>query len=191
MILFSLTYYFFKKLKYHFILLFCCIVIFKSSLIAQEQNEKLFRFGAETSSFISYSGINWGVQFNIFHKKHTLGIGTKVSFQSSYFPHNNSLGLIVDYKYFILENKKIKSFININYSNVRYKVKTRFGENNNMLHEFFISNGYLINMFNSFWIGNSIGFGGYLERFYDFSEETHSSLNGYNMKLKIIISYEF
>lgn len=181
----------FKILKYHHILLFCCAVIFNSTILAQEQKEKTFRYGVESAPFVSYSGINWGAQFNVFYQKHSLGIGTKISFQSSYFPYNNSLGLMLDYKYFIIENEKVKSFIGINYSNVRYRVKTRFGENNNMIHELFISNGYLFKVYNNFWIGNSIGMGGYLERFYDFSEETHSSLNGYNMKLKIILSYEF
>lgn len=180
-----------SKIEYHHILLFCCAVFFNNTILAQEQKDKTFRYGVESAPFISYSGINWGAQFNVFYQKHSLGIGTKISFQSSYFPYKSSLGAAVDYKYYIVESKKIKSFIGITYNNVRYKIKTRFGENYNMIHEFFISNGFQFNVFNKFWIGNSIGMGGYLERFYDFSEETHSYINGYNMKLKIILSYEF
>jgi len=93
-------------LKKIVILLFFCFLLI--SFLGAQDKKKL-KLGVETSPYISYSGVNWGIQINGFYKKHSLGIGTKVAFQSSYFPYQTSMGIIVDYKYFIVNNQNIKS----------------------------------------------------------------------------------
>ena len=171
-------------------ILFFCFLTFNSFLLQAQEKEKI-KWGVETSPYISYSGINWGLQVNAIYKKHSLGLGTKVAFQSSYFPYQTSMGLIVDYKYFLISNTNIKSFISANYSNVRYEVKSRTNFNKNTIHEYVVSNGFLIKIVGKIWFGTSIGVGGYTERYYDFSEGKNKNIVGYNMMLKGIVSYEF
>lgn len=165
-------------------------LIFDGGLLQAQEEDKV-RWGLETSPYISYSGINWGVQFNGFYKKHSLGIGTKIAFQSSYFPYQTSMGLMVDYKYFIMSNNIIKSYISINYTNLMYDVTNRYYSNKNIIHEYVVSNGFLIKLTKKIWIGNSIGVGGYTERYFNFSEGKKENYIGYNLMLKGLISYEF
>ncbi len=155
------------------------------------QDKEKLKWGVETSPYISYSGINWGIQVNGFYKKHSLGIGVKTSFQSSYFPYKTSIGLVVDYKYFMLSKSNIKSFVSINYNNVVYDVKNRNYSNKNTIHEYVVSNGFLIKIINKIWVGNSIGVGGYSERYFNFSEGKKENYIGYNLMLKGLLSYEF
>lgn len=171
-------------------ILFLCFLTFNPLLLQAQEKEKI-KWGLETSPYISYSGINWGVQFNGFYKKHSLGIGTKIAFQSSYFPYQTSMGLMVDYKYFIMSNNIIKSYISINYTNLMYDVTNRYYSNKNIIHEYVVSNGFLIKLTKKIWIGNSIGVGGYTERYFNFSEGKKENYIGYNLMLKGLISYEF
>lgn len=165
-------------------------LIFDGGLLQAQEEDKV-RWGLETSPYISYSGINWGVQFNGFYKKHSLGIGMKTSFQSSYFPYKTSIGLVVDYKYFMVSNNNIKSYISINYTNLMYDVTNRYYSNKNIIHEYVVSNGFLVKITKKIWIGNSIGVGGYTERYFNFSEGKKENYIGYNLMLKGLLSYEF
>ncbi len=165
-------------------------LIFDGFLLQAQEKDKV-RWGIETSPYISYSGINWGVQMNGFYKNHSVGIGAKTAFQSSYFPYQTSIGLMVDYKYFIVRKNNIKSYISINYTNLIYDVTNRYYSNKNVIHEYVVSNGFLIKIMKRIWIGNSIGVGGYTERYFNFSEGKKENYIGYNLMLKGMLSYEF
>ena len=171
-------------------ILFFCFLTFNNFLL-QAQEKKKIKWGVETSPYISYSGINWGLQINGLYKKHSLGFGAKIAFQSTYFPYQNSLGLMVDYKYFLLSNSKMKSFVSLNYSNVQYEVKNRIKSNKNTIHEYMVSNGFLVKLVGNIWMGTSIGVGGYTERYYNLSESKKENYIGYNVILKGMLSYEF
>lgn len=170
------------------------LLVFTSILsfsYAQEKEEKQWKLGVELNSHLSYSGINSGVQMNLLHKMHSLGIGTKITYQGSYFPYHNALGLIVDYKLYLITNHKLKAFIAINYNNTIYKSLGPVANKYNIIHEYTASNGLLVKAYKNLWIGNSIGFGAYTERFYDYSEAEHGSYLGYNVMFKVMMNYEF
>ncbi|KJS05796.1 MAG: hypothetical protein VR77_07320 [Flavobacteriales bacterium BRH_c54] len=173
------------------VVIFILYFLIIDEILLQAQEEDKIKWGIETSPYISYSGINFGLQVNGFYKKHSLGIGTKIAFQSSYFPYQTSIGLMVDYKYFIMNNNNIKSYISINYTNLMYDVTNRYYSNKNIIHEYVVSNGFLIKLTKKIWIGNSIGVGGYTERYFNFSEGKKENYIGYNLMLKGLISYEF
>lgn len=160
-------------------------------VIAQETENKLPKLGVETATFLSYSGINWSAQLNTNYKKHSLGIGFKVAFQTSYFPYKTSVGLVANYKYFLVEKEKIKSFVSVDYHMVKYNVKNRIYSSTNTIHEYTVSNGFLVKLYKKLWFGNSIGVGGYTERYFNFSELEKENKVGYNILLKGFLSYEF
>ncbi len=172
----------------HILFVFCFIIYLSC---AQAQVKEKIKFGTELNSHISYSGINTGIQMNLLHQNHSLGIGIKNTYQNSYFYYRNALGIIIDYKYFLITKENIKAFISINYNNVIYKSLRRHASKNNIIHEYTYSNGYLIRLYKNCWVGNTIGLGGYTERFYDYSEKEYGSYIGYNVMFKGMISYEF
>ena len=90
-----------------------------------------------------------------------------------------------------MSKSNIKSFVSINYSNVVYDVKNRNYSKKNIIHEYVVSNGFLIKIAKSIWIGNSIRVGGYTERYFNFYEGKKENYIGYNLMLKGILSYEF
>jgi len=98
---------------------------------------------------------------------------------------------MVDYKFFIVKTSNIKSFISVNYGIVKYEVKNRIFSNKNAIHEYTVNNGFLFKIIDKLWIGNSIGVGGYTERYYNLSESKKENYIGYNVILKGILSYEF
>jgi hypothetical protein len=174
--------------KYAIYIIFCSTIFIPN---VQAQEDKKIKFGAELNSHMSYSGINTGIQMNLLYHRHSLGIGIKNTYQNSYFYYQNALGIIIDYKYFLITKENIKAFISINYNNVIYKSLRQDATKNNIIHEYTFSNGYLIKLFKNCWIGNSIGIGGYTEQFYDYSETKYGSYIGYNVMFKGMISYEF
>jgi hypothetical protein len=171
------------------------LILTFSSLIsfsyAQEKEKKKLVFGVELNSQMSYSGISSGVQMNVLHKKHSLGIGAKVTYQSSFFPYQNALGIIVDYKLFLISKDNMKAFVELNYNNSIYKSLRRDADKNNIIHEYTYSNGILIKVVENLWIGNSMGIGAYTEKYYDYSEEKYGSYLGYNVMFKVTANYEF
>jgi hypothetical protein len=169
------------------------VILFTFCSITQGQvNEKeKITFGIEAPTYMSYSGINLGIQANASYKKHTLALGIKTTFQSSYFPYQNSLGMMIDYRYYIVSSEKVKAFISAHYSNVRYKSLGRNTSETNTIHEYTFNNGYMIKLFNKCWIGNSFGVGGYTEQFFDYSEQKKGTYVGYNFMAKTMLIYEF
>jgi len=169
------------------------LFIMFSSLISYTQNkeDKWLNFGVELNTSLSYSGISTGAQVNLLHKKHSLGVGAKITYQNSYFPYQNALGIVIDYKYFLITKPNIKAFVAINYNNTTYKLLSRDGNKSNIIHEYTYSNGILIKVFNNFWVGNSMGIGAYTEKYYDYSEAEYGSYLGYNVMFKAMMSYEF
>lgn len=168
-----------------------CVLIFNNSLLnAQEKDKIKLRFGAELTSQMSYSGLSSGVQINLLHQKHSLGIGTKITYQSSFFPYQNALGLIVDYKFFLISKNNMKAFVELNYNNSIYKSLRQGADKNNIIHEYTYSNRILIKVVENLWIGNSMGVGAYTENYYDYSGAEYGSYLGYNVMFKINLSYE-
>lgn len=174
-----------KQILYLFLIL--------NSLISygQKTETEWLKFGTELNANLSYSGLSTGAQVNLLHTKHSLGIGTKLTYQNSYFPYQNALGIIIDYKYFLIAKPKIKAFVAANYNNTFYKSLRRDGNKNNVIHEYTYSNGILIKVYQNFWIGNSMGIGAYTEQYYDYSEAKYGSYFGYNVMFKAMASYEF
>lgn len=174
--------------KYTILFLFYFII---SPTYIQAQEDKKIKIGVELNSHVSYSGLNTGVQINLLHKNHSVGIGPKITYQSSYFPYQNAMGVIIDYKYFLITKDNLKAFVNLNYSNSVYRSLRRNATKNNIIHEYIFSNGFLVKVYKGFWIGNSIGMGGYTEQYYDYSEDKYGYYLGYNVMFKGMITYEF
>lgn len=156
-----------------------------------QESTNLFSASAEHNTFFSFTGLNISMMFVGNYKNHSIGIGVNSSLQNSYFPYQRTNGIIADYKYYFLKAKNMKGFASINYNNKNYSPLGRNVTKENKIHEYTYSNGFIARLYKGLWIGNSIGFGGYTERYYNASEQTYKTKSGFNYRLNAILKYDF
>lgn len=180
-----------QKLSFTIILILIIFNVISLKAQPSSQRTNQLKFSAEQNTFLSYSGLNLSLIGATNYSKHALGIGINTSIQNNYLPYRQSIGFTANYKYFFISNKKIKGFLSINYINSNYNSSNRTVSQKNRLHEYLYGNGFLARIYKGFWIGNSIGFGGYTERYYDISESTYKKNTGYNYQLNAIFRYDF
>ncbi len=156
-----------------------------------QESTNVFSASAEHNTFLSFTGLNLSMMLVGNYKNHSLGVGINSSLQNSYFPYQRTNGIIADYKYYFLTAKNIKGFVSINYNNKNYSPLGRNVTKENKIHEYVYNNGFITRLYKSLWIGNSIGFGGYTERYYDVSEQTYNIKSGFNYRLNAILKYDF
>lgn len=126
---------------------------------------KDIKFELEKTLYLSQAGISNALLTRFRFKRHSIGIGPKIIYTSSIFPYQNTLGLDFNYRFCLLQSKKINSFFNAQHGFASYKVNNRSKNNTNLINEFIISNGFSYNVFNKLWIGNTVGLGLYTDRF--------------------------
>tara|TARA_R110002049_G_scaffold125972_6_gene281623 strand:+ start:824 stop:1363 length:540 start_codon:yes stop_codon:yes gene_type:complete len=173
-----------------FTLILIFILLFSASGYSQKKKTP-FSISVEQNTFLSYTGLNVSMLLVGNYKKHSLGVGINTSIQNSYFPYQRTNGVIVDYRYHFLSNEKIEGFVSLNYNNKNYSPIGRNVSQENKVHEYVYSNGFVARLYKGLWVGNSIGFGGYTERYYDNSELTFKTNMGFNYRLNAIIKYDF
>ncbi len=179
--------------KFLFALTAISLLLWGEGAVAQTTDDKVNQVSVslEQQTFLSFTGLNVSMLVAGNFRKHSLGVGINTSIQNSYFPYQRTNGIIVDYKYYFISNRKMKGFFSLNYNNKNYNPTGRNVSQENKIHEYVYSNGFLARIYKSLWIGNSIGFGGYTERYYDISESTYRNNNGFNYRINAILKYDF
>lgn len=143
--------------------------------------------GVQTQTGLSYTG--WRQSFNLQLSKnsHTVYLGPGVSLSDAYLPHRSSLGWQTGY-YYVFENNN--RFINTAGIHLQALYGQSAGETTPQTYEVFLHYGLGVK-FKSFQIVNTLGFGGYVERFYNFGFSEKQTLGGFNFMPGLMINYTF
>ncbi|MDQ3192772.1 MAG: hypothetical protein M3Q58_14350 [Bacteroidota bacterium] len=159
---------------------------------ANAQRDTTLRLGIECSPSLSYTGFNQSFAFLIKKRKNSLYLGPKVSLSNYYLPLYSLWGINGGIRHNFVNAGRVNCYFNIDYQNTLYRTnratdKVKF----NSIHEFNFSYGINYNFFKKFHIGNSIGFGRYLEFYHDTVENRKVIYQGYGNLFKLFIQYEF
>ncbi|GEM_PF-2676627 len=154
-------------------------------------------------------GIAWGIQLNnslsytgfsnalvVAAQKNNLQWygGPRLLTSDSYVPTKGPWGLNTGLTWFFQGNEKLRALVNLDYQLALLKP---YNPHNlperglNTTHEFNLSYGFTYYFLQNIGIGNSIGFGQYLERFHDLQEDIIRTYSGYSGLIRIHIHYSF
>ena len=144
-----------------------------------------------TYSFVGYStyatfGLNWD--------RHQFYIGIRNVLSKSYLYYTGPIGGKLGWNYVISENKKSKSFINVDHQNSynrAYNPRSIFKDKLNSVHEVFISNGLDYKIANRIRIGEKMGIGMYREILNNLSLGVKQKNFGFNLFIDLHVQYEF
>ncbi|HET6245708.1 MAG: hypothetical protein H0V01_04160 [Bacteroidetes bacterium] len=146
----------------------------------------------ETALFLSYTGFNQSLVILIKSEKNSFYLGPKISLSNYYMPLSSIWGINMGIRHDFAQAGTLKAFFNIDYQNSLFR-PNGFSEKikYNIIHEFNASYGLHYNLFKGLSIGNSIGFGRYLEFYHDIIENRKNIYQGYSGLLKIHMNYDF
>jgi hypothetical protein len=156
------------------------------------ENDTLWKVGIETSTSISYSGLNQILAATINYKENTFYIGPKISLSQSYLPGRGIWGSNAGISHIIASKGKTNAFINVDYQNSIMKPFEGVNSSKyNFIHEVNFSYGIQFRFIRHLLIGNQIGFGRYWEIYHDLNSKKTFFYRGYSGLIKVIIHYEF
>lgn len=168
------------------------IFLFFSSVKANTIRDTTWRWALETASSLSYSGFNQSLVVIITSDKNSIYFGPKISLSNYYLPLYSIYGINSGIRSTFAQSGRLKAFFNLDYQNSFSKTnKPSKTIKFNTIHEFNFSYGIHYNFSEQFSIGNSIGFGRYLEFYNDIKENRKIIFQGYSGLLKFFIQYEF
>ena len=172
----------------YILLIFWAIIAIQSQ--AQEEKSKM-TYGIETGVFLSHTGFNVNLNAKLNYQNNSFYLGPKFSLSDAYTLADAPWGINLGYRRnFQLANTKLTSFIGLDY-NLTFSKVTRQIDRKNKTHETYLFYGLQFSISKRLSIINTIGYGVYLERFYDFREEQTNSFWGNNSLIQLRISYNF
>ncbi len=139
-------------------------------------------------AIIPSADLNW--------KSHTLYLGPKLPVSGNYIAFDQSYGLDIGYKFNFVKQfykKNINFFILLDYQLFSYQQKNRFTNSNHNNHIYEIQLGYGIQfqIYDKFYLGNSIAIGKYWESYFNNYKHSRIIFDGYDNNIKIFFTYFF
>jgi hypothetical protein len=150
-------------------------------------------FGIESSLSLSYTGFSLNLISTFNSETNTFYFGPRISLASYYIPARGPFGINTGIRHTFLENERLRSYWMIDYQNLYYKPYNpsyRRTVKMNAIHEFSFSYGITFLLRKNILIGQSIGFGKYIERFHDIPENRVIFYNGYTGLIRIFLNYK-
>lgn len=143
----------------------------------QAQDSNKFHYGAHTQTTLSFTGWRQSANFELITGKSRFYAGPGLSISDAYFPSQTSLGWQLGYRrVFALHSNWI--------STAGFHIQSLYGAKQfgiyPQTYEAFLNYGFGYTI-GSWEIVNTLGFGGYLERFYNTGFRETQTLEGYNL----------
>ncbi|WP_460925278.1 hypothetical protein [Pontibacter brevis] len=163
---------------------------------AQRQEEKRIDFGASVNSGVSYTGlgITAGVSFRL--KQLELIAGPRLSVTDTYRLASGPWGVSSALYYYTTAsaNKRLQSFINIDYQNLIQKPYCPTGDcgsKRSITHEISLGYGLSYSLNSHISLFNAINIGAYRESLYNGALDARYKVDGLNMLVKLGLTYRF
>ena len=155
---------------------------------AQDDDSSRITFGVHTTTSLSYVGWRQNANVELNLNGHRIYAGPGLSLSDAYTPWNTSYGTQLGYRYlFSLQSGFISS--------AGFSSQVLFGSkpqqhNRPVTAEFFAQYGFGYR-YRNWFVLNTLGFGGYLERFYNHGFQEYSTTDGFNFQLTLTLGYDF
>lgn len=174
------------------LIIFVFILLFKVDAIAQD-TVKTRSWGVETGASVSVTGVNYytGIHYQL-NKLSFVG-GAKIANNRMNSSRTGPLGIISSVRYNFTSQNKWTPFCFLDYNLEFLPVYLAEGNSKqyNQLHELYFGYGINYRINKSWVVGNSIGLGGYYEKYLDsLLNKTLSYKNPYAQG-KIFLRYDF
>lgn len=151
------------------------------------QNQAALNYGVQTQTVLSYTGWRQNINFEFAVNKNRFYLGPGLSISDAYMPAKTSFGWQAGYNRVFEHEKNWITTAGVHfqafYGADRVQVRPQ-------TYEAFFNYG-LGYQTGKFQIINTLGFGGYLERFYNTGFGEIQMQEGYNFMLNLTVGYTF
>jgi hypothetical protein len=180
-----------KAILFIFSMLYFCLT---SS--AQEATKAThLKSGIELGSAFCYSGLNINLDYTLSWKENnTISVGPKFTISDSYQFSRGPWGIHAGYRRLLSGQSKFRTFAALEY---QVEFVKPYNPNNldvnglNEIHELHFSYGIQYRIWKNLIIGNSMGGGVYIERFFESITGDKKSYDGYNGQFRLFAHYSF
>ncbi len=160
---------------------------FLTSILLQAQDTSRFHFGVHTQTTLSFTGWRQSVNLEFVTGNNRFYGGSGFSISDTYFPAHTSKGWQLGYRRIFVHDK---NWI----STAGFHIQSLYGAKQNGIYpqtyEAFLNYG--LGYTAGRWaIVNTLGFGGYVERFYNTGFREKQTIEGYNFMLNLMVGYTF
>lgn len=151
------------------------------------QNQSVLNYGIQTQTILSYTGWRQNINFEFAVNKNRFYLGPGLSISDAYMPAKTSFGWQAGYNRIFKHEKNWITTAGIHLQALygAYPASVR-----PQTYEAFVNYG-LGYQTGRLQIINTLGFGGYLERFYNTGFGEIQMQEGYNFMLNLTVGYTF
>ncbi len=153
-----------------------------------------FWWGFQINNTLSYTGFSNALLGVVSKNDFQLYAGPRLLTSDAYLPTEGPWGINSGVSWFFTRGEKMHAKANLDYQVVflePYNPHNLPEKGRNATHEFNISYGFTYFFLQNFGVGNSIGFGRYLERFHDLQENVTRTYSGYSGLIRVHLHYSF
>ena len=167
------------------------LILFASTGLLRAQDDggeqSKFIFGVSTSANVSFTGLYGTAGLHVKKDNFAVYLGPKLAIRESYLPTRGPWGIVTSIFYSPTDNKKkLKSQINLEYQALFVQPFCPEGcaTKLNVVHEYALGYGYLLQISERFSIFNSILLGRYSQVFYNDEFKQRTFQSGFNTIVK-------
>ena len=160
------------------------ILLNENQLIAQKANKNIkWKPALELYTGFSHNGVETGLVVDFQKEKNEFYAGIQLQLSDAYTINSMPLGLIVGYRRLIASNKNWISLVNVEYQWSTYNIDDLNS------HEFYLAYILKYQLAPKFYIGNSIGIGGYQDAYINRITNEKGNFTGVSSLLRIFVKY--
>ena len=142
---------------------------------------------------VGNSGVLNQTGISLYTKKNSFTVGGQISLRQSYVFGRKIFGLYANWKYHLLENKRLSSFIGANVQSLIYKPVVRGVElqERNSVIEYSLIQGVEYVIWKGLVIGEWLGIGRFAERLLNLQTKKITVFDGTDFSGKVYLAYQF
>ena len=174
------------------ILIFLSCLLFLRAASAQEnQNRQTWKSGIELGSGLSLTGYNINLAYTGTFGNNLCFIGPKLVMSDANAFYDAPWGIHLGYRRLFPMTERFRMYATVEYQNIRFAFEGFGDERKNLLHEFHFSYGLEYTFFERWYLGNSVGAGGFIERLVDPFDGQVDQFVGYTGQVRFYLGYHF
>ena len=171
-----------------FLFLMC---FFAENVSSQENENRNWKSGIELGTGLSFTGYNANLAYIATFGKNVLFAGPKIVYSDANALFDTPWGFQLGYRRIFEISPEFKAFAALEYQIILFEYDELEVSRLNSIQEFHFSYG-LQYFFDEHWyLGNSIGGGGYIERLIDPFDGRVDVFSGYSASIRIFGGYNF
>jgi hypothetical protein len=161
------------------------------NVLGKDAAKRSWNSGLELGTGLSFTGYNANFAYTGHFGDNLIFLGPKIVYSDANGLFDAPWGLHLGYRRLFPINQRFAAFASLEYQNIYFRFENLGAKDWNSIHELHASYGFRYEFNNRWYIGQSIGLGGYIERLVDPFDRRVDTFNGFSPQARLWLGYKW